>query len=209
MAYLVLLMLWVVWCVLHSLLVAPRIATNLQQRLGTAKRFYRLGYNIFALLSLAPILVYTFHLQPKPIVSWQGQWRLLQMLLLVTAGGLFAAGARHYDLRQFLGIRQLLKENQCAVLTSDCRLHTSGILNAMRHPWYAAAILLIWARDVTVVVLITNLVLTAYLLIGARLEEGKLQRQFGVSYRLYKQRVSMIFPYKWVHSFCKRSGEYG
>jgi protein-S-isoprenylcysteine O-methyltransferase Ste14 len=41
-------------------------------------------------------------------------------------------------------------------------------------------------------------VLSLYLVIGAFLEERKLLKEFGDDYRLYKNRVSMLFPWKWI-----------
>jgi protein-S-isoprenylcysteine O-methyltransferase Ste14 len=45
-----------------------------------------------------------------------------------------------------------------------------------------------------------NLVLSLYLIIGAFLQERKLVLEFGDGYRQYQDRVSMLFPWKWIRT---------
>jgi protein-S-isoprenylcysteine O-methyltransferase Ste14 len=58
--------------------------------------------------------------------------------------------------------------------------------------------LIIWARDLGLTALVVNIVLSLYLVIGAFLEERKLIKEFGDDYRHYQNRVSMLFPWKWI-----------
>ena len=48
-------------------------------------------------------------------------------------------------------------------------------------------------KEITII-LVTNLVLTAYFVIGAILEERKLVAEFGEEYREYQKRVPMLVP---------------
>lgn len=76
----------------------------------------------------------------------------------------------------------------------------SGILGVIRHPWYLATILLIWARPLDISAILINSILAVYVLTGAFLEEKKLLLEFGDKYRAYQNKVSMFIPYKWVKS---------
>lgn len=100
----------------------------------------------------------------------------------------------------FLGLRQLFSSRKHRVLTKSGEFKADGLLRLIRHPWYLAAIILIWSRSqsVTTAELVTDLVFTLYLIIGTVLEERKLVRQFGEHYRQYQQEVSMLFPAKWI-----------
>jgi methanethiol S-methyltransferase len=197
--YALLIVLWIAWCTLHSTLVSLSLTEPLRTRFPYASRYYRIVYNTVSVMTLAPVLLYTFSLRGTPIFSWQGPWRFVQIALTVTALTFFLAGARHYDLFQFLGLRQLKDEKACSVLTDDCSLDTSGILGLVRHPWYTGGILIIWARPLDTSAILTNLVLTGYFVVGTRLEERKLTAQFGKEYADYQQRVSMFLPVKWMH----------
>ena len=195
--YIVLILLWIGWCVLHSTLVSLSFTRFIQNRFPKCARYHRMGYNIVAIVTLIPILLYNVSLSGPVVFSWQGMWRFVQIILIITAIFFFVAGSRQYDLFQFLGIRQITGENDCSVLTDDCSLDTSGILSVVRHPWYTGGILIIWARPLDMGDILTNIVITAYFVIGTLLEERKLEKQFGREYSEYKKRVSMFLPFKW------------
>lgn len=200
MMYALLALMWLVWCFLHSALISMRVTAYVKQRLGDRFRCYRLFYNGFALVTLIPVVVYAYHIESEPLFSWEGTWRIGQALLAAISLFLFLAGARHYDGPAFLGVRQLKKRDSCVGLTETCALDTSGILGVVRHPWYAGGIMIIWARDLDLSALITNLILTGYFIAGSLLEERKLSAEFPDTYREYQRKVSMLFPYRWLKS---------
>ena len=203
MDYLILSALWIGWCVVHSLPVAPTVTAYFRRRLGERFRFYRVIYNMLAVLTLLPVLAYTFSLQGDTLFEWEGYLAVVPYALIFVSGLLFLSGMRHYDMAQFLGLRQLKERKDCKAITEDCSLDTSGILGATRHPWYLGGILIVWARDLDISALITNAIITGYFIIGTFLEERKLVRQFGADYRNYQQRVSMLLPYKWLKTRMK------
>jgi len=205
MRYLVLVILWITWCALHSTLVSLAVTESLRKRFPNGFRFYRIFYNLFALVTLLPVLFYTFLLRREPIVAWEGPWRIVPILLITVALFYFAGGARRYDFRQFLGLRQLKDEKACSVLTDDCSLDTSGVLSIVRHPWYSGGILVVWARPLDMAAILTNLVVCGYFVVGAILEERKLMAQFGQQYADYQKRVSMLFPIKWAERMVLRN----
>jgi protein-S-isoprenylcysteine O-methyltransferase Ste14 len=205
--YILLIILWTAWCALHSALVSLSLTEPLRKRFPYASRYYRIVYNVVSVVTLVPVLLYTFSLHGTPAFSWQGPWRFAQIAMAVSALVFFVAGARHYDLFQFLGLRQLKDEKACSVLTDDCSLDTSGALSLVRHPWYIGGILIIWARPLDTSAILTNLVLSAYFLVGARLEERKLTAQFGQEYTDYQQRVSMFLPFKWMERRMRKEAE--
>lgn len=200
MKYPLLALMWIVWCFLHSALISMRVTGYLKQRLGERFRFYRLVYNGFASVTLIPVVLYANSMEGEPLFSWEGYWRVVQVLLLAASVFLFVAGGRHYDALSFLGLRQLRDRDSCVGPADSSGLNTSGILGVMRHPWYAGGMMIIWARDLNVSVIVTNVILTSYFILGTLLEERKLSNEFPETYKDYRQRVSMFFPYRWLIS---------
>ena len=196
--YIVLILLWIAWCTLHSALVSSSVTLAFRNRFPEGSRYHRIVYNIVAIATLTPVLLYSFSFSGPMVFSWQGSWRFAQIALAIWALFFFIAGSRRYDLLQFLGIRQIKEENACSVLTDDCSLDTSGILNVVRHPWYTGGIFIIWARPLDMGAILTNIVVSGYFVVGAHLEERKLETQFGQEYSDYQKRVSMFLPFKWI-----------
>jgi methanethiol S-methyltransferase len=195
--YVVLISLWGAWCFFHSFLITPAVIGFARKRFEKAHRYYRIFYNVTALATLVPVLVYSFSIRGLPVFRWEGSFRIIQGMMVLSALVLFIGGAGRYDLARFIGIRQVREDSACGVLTDDCRLDTNGILGIVRHPWYAGGILIVWAGNLDVTAILANLVITGYFLIGAFLEERKLLAEFGEEYMDYRRRVSMFIPLKW------------
>jgi protein-S-isoprenylcysteine O-methyltransferase Ste14 len=82
-------------------------------------------------------------------------------------------------------------------------LNTSGLNAQVRHPLYFGTLLALWGTFLlypTDASLLVAGVSTLYLLIGSKLEERKLEQQFGDAYRSYQRKVPMLIPFKWRHS---------
>ncbi len=196
MAYIVLALLWIGWCALHSALISLTVTDYLKARLGGGYRFYRLFYNVFALATLALVMSYSPPPAGDPLFRWDGPWAYLRLALAAAATALFVAGGRKYDMLQMLGVRQAIAGRTHAALTAAGTLDTTGILGLTRHPWYLGAIILIWAGrgELYAPTLLVNAILTAYVVIGIVLEERKLVAEFGEEYRAYQRRVPMLLP---------------
>lgn len=189
--------LWALWCALHSLLAAQRVSDALGRRMGRGRAAYRLLYNLFAAATALPLWAAATAADSAPLFRWEGWLTAVRIALIAGAVALAAAGGRHYRWSHLSGIAQLRAGTSFPLLSETQRFTTEGVLGLMRHPWYAAAILILWAREIGTLGLAVNLLLSLYLLIGAHLEERRLLAQFGDAYQAYRSRVSMFFPWKW------------
>jgi protein-S-isoprenylcysteine O-methyltransferase Ste14 len=196
--YLYAVLLWILWCTLHSALIAITVTDYMKKRFGEQFRFYRLFYNMVSLVTLIPLMYYSISIRQSPVFRWEGHLMIVKYLLLVTSISLFVAGGRHYSMSQFLGIRQIKTGRVNRALSEYNTFDTSGILSVIRHPWYTAVIIVVWASDISLSTFLINVVIIAYFIIGTILEERKLFLEFGARYREYQKNVSMFIPYKWL-----------
>lgn len=198
MEYLVLALLWITFCVLHSALISATVTGYFQLKLGNAYRFYRLSYNIFSVATLTPVVIYSLSIKQEPFFVWNGYLLPVKYLLFFTGILFFILGARRYSFAQFSGLAQIKEGTNSKLLNKTGKLSSRGILSVVRHPFYSGIFPLLWAGDLDVTALITNVILSIYVLIGTMLEEHKLIGEFGDEYREYQQRVSMLFPLIWL-----------
>ena len=199
MKYLLLALAWAAYCTLHSAMISETATGFLKRRLGDSFRFYRLFFNSVAMLTLIPVLWYSHSLRQEAIFRWEGVWLVPKYLLQACGILLVVAGGRHYSLGQFVGISQLRGASSGGMATGG-GIDSSGVLGLVRHPWYTAVVLLLWAGDLDMAALVGNGVLTVYIVVGTLLEERKLVHEFGDAYRNYQGRVSMFLPLKWTRS---------
>ena len=200
--YIMLALLWVAYCVIHSALISVTVTDLLKRALGDNYRFHRLFFNIFSVTTLVPLLMYSHSARWKTelLFAWEGYVQIIQYSLMALGVILAIAATRHYNMFQFLGIQQILKRRSATAMTESGEFDSSGVLGIVRHPWYLAVFILLWSGDLSLAGLIINLVLSAYLLIGTFLEERKLVLEFGEKYEAYQRRVSMLIPLKWLRS---------
>ena len=191
---------WAGWCVLHSALISIPVTGYLKKKLGDGFRFYRLFYNVFSLVTLIPVLLYSISIRQEAIFRWEGPLAIARYLLLAVSIGLFLIGGRNYSLLQFLGIAQLRAGGGNRSLSGYGHFVVSGIHRVIRHPWYLAGLLIVWARDLGFSSILNNLVIDSYFVIGAILEERKLVLEFGETYRQYQLQVSRFFPFRWLRT---------
>lgn len=194
----------IAWCFLHSAMISISVTEYLKRSLGSRYRYYRLFYNVVSALTLVPVVLFAYSVRTQPIFSWDGYLRIVRLLLLGIGGLLFFLGARHYDARQLLGIKQIQEGTSNKAITDSGELDTSGVLGVIRHPWYSGGMLLIWAGQLDVSAILVNSILTAYLIMGTFLEERKLVREFGDEYRTYRKRVSLFIPFLWLKAIMKK-----
>jgi protein-S-isoprenylcysteine O-methyltransferase Ste14 len=181
------------WGAVHSLLAALGLKRWIFKLAGSkAGRFYRLGYNLFAGISLLPVFALLALFPGKVIYRISAPWSFVAIFGEITAILLVAKGISQTGLASFLGFSQLLGS-----VPSKSNLVTDGIYAHIRHPLYTGGLLFIWLSPImTTSLLALNLTFTLYIIIGAWLEERKLEAEFGNTYREYRQRIPMFIPIK-------------
>ena len=136
--YLLLILVWLSCCGLHSALISAPVTNYLEKLLGERFRFYRLTYNLFSAVTLAVPVLVGFSLQKSEtaLFFWSGgAVGIIRFSLLGSALFLFAAAARQYDMKSFLGISQLRSRHRSHLLEQQTVFTASGVSAIVRHPW--------------------------------------------------------------------------
>jgi len=197
MEYAAFALLWILWCTLHSAMISVSVTGYFKYKLGNGFRFYRLFFNIFALVTIIPLLLW----QPaESYFTWDGYFVIGRIFIYLVGIFLMLAGGMHYDMLQLVGIRQIREKTSNTLMSEVDELDTRGILGIIRHPWYLAGFILIWGSDLGTAEIIRNVIMDSYFIIGIYLEERKLVAELGEKYREYQRQVPMLIPYKWPKS---------
>lgn len=178
----------------HSVMARPQFKQWWTQ--FVPKPIERSTYVLLASLALALLL---WQWQPIPAVVWKiGDPRAAATVTgLSLAGWLFALTStfliNHFEL---FGLHQVTS-NLAGRPTPGPRFFTPLFYRFVRHPLYLGLIIAFWASPtMTVGHLLFAVGMTAYILLGIMLEERDLIDLFGDEYRRYRDRVSMLVPWR-------------
>lgn len=185
-----LLLAWLLYFALHSWLASNGLKAYVEQRWPRIYAVYRIIFNGLALLLLLPLMYYSYTL---PMQLWWSHAASRIVAVLFMASGLYFLYAAFsvFDTAVFLGLKA-----ESTDATEG--LVTRGMYRYVRHPLYFATLLLFWGLFLwwpSAKWLAINGVVTTYLIIGSRLEERKLEQEFGSAYRAYKKEVKGLIPY--------------
>lgn len=160
------------------------------------KSVERSTYVLFSTLALALLL---WQWRPIPAVVWHvdNPQIATAMIGLSFAGWLIVLSStfliNHFEL---FGLHQVAN-NLAGRSMPAPRFRTPLYYKFVRHPLYLGFIIAFWsAPTMTVGHLLFAAVTTAYIFVGALLEEQDLIDLFGDDYRRYRERVSMLVPWR-------------
>ncbi len=198
----ILLAVWGAYFIVHSLLASLPVKHYIATRCKRCMMFYRLGFNVSAII----LLFIPFYLlaiwRTEPLWQWQGGLLWLMSAIALLAIILFLLTLRYYDMKEFLGFRQL-NEQETSIEDQE-HFQLSPFHRYVRHPWYFLAIVLLWTRSMDIMMLVSVIAMTLYFIIGSRIEERKLVIYHGDIYRRYLTKVPGVFPLPWKYL---RAGE--
>lgn len=193
---------------IHSLLASLKVKLWIKKNFGDLIAFYRLLYNIFGLLSL--YLIYLF--SPKPHLTIYDLPNPYDLIILIpqflSIAGVFWA-FNYICFREFLGIDQIkryFEKKYSTELDEDYTLRIEGPYRYMRHPVYFFSITFLLFRPTMDLFYLTFFIcIVVYFYVGSYYEEKKLVRQFGDVYEEYRKEVPRIFPIKLLNPYNKNA----
>lgn len=189
---LTLVLFFTIYAVLHSILASLTLKDWARRVFGPGvERWYRLAYNIIAVITLLPLLPLLAWLPDQTLYVVPSPWRWLMVggQLLALAG--LGITLLQTGLFQFLGLAQLTAERP----NQPGKLNIGGFYGWVRHPLYFFSLLLLWLTPImTLNLLVTYLLLSLYFYLGTFYEERRLLAEFGPAYGDYQQRVPRLIP---------------
>ena len=188
--HIILVALWLLFGVLHSMLAAEWFKRLMARWLGGGYKYYNLAYSIFALLTLIGILFFQFNMESR-VLYVAPPWVKLLLWLPVLIGLLIMVVVIKKYFFSLSGISVFYKHQP------PVTLELGGLNRYVRHPLYLGTLLFVWGVFFVFPYLnglLACIVITLYTVLGAILEEKKLVKQFGKQYELYKKQVPMLIP---------------
>ena len=183
-------LLWCSFCLVHSFLASDWIKRKIKSITGIYFRYYRFSYSVFAVIHLAIVLVYQFSIPGR--VLWQNSFLIGLLAILWGAVGIIIMFISIYKYFFYLsGIDVFTKQSAPSTLQLD------GMHRYTRHPLCLGTLIVVWSLFVLFPLLsnlVATLTITAYTLIGIRMEERKLLVEYGESYKKYISEVPRLFP---------------
>ncbi|HLG31424.1 MAG TPA: methyltransferase [Ignavibacteriaceae bacterium] len=201
---LIIIFLFTLYGALHSVLASNKVKELFKKNFGDLIAFYRLAYNILALL----LLYLIWELSPKPhiiIYDLPNPYDLIILIpqLLALAGIVWTF--KYICFREFIGLNQVkrfLEKKYISELDEELTLRIEGPYRYSRHPVYFFSIIfLLFRPTMDLFYLIVFLCLVSYFYIGSFYEEKKLVKNFGKIYFDYKKSVPRIFPVKFFQPY--------
>lgn len=193
-SHVILAIVWILYCILHSVFASPKFKQAATQWMGKQFKFYRLYYIIFAFLGLIAIIIYPLTFPSYQFFAITKATTIIG--ILVTAVGLIIMSISILKyFMQVSGLRELIEEKTDN--ESGNELMITGIHKFVRHPLYTGTFIFVWGLLIIfpyASVLIIDVIITVYTLIGLQFEERKLEKEFGNAYALYKKQVPMLIP---------------
>ncbi len=175
----------------HSILIRRQVRALLRKAIPD--HFYYLFYTYTSALALLALVVFWQHV-PVNLYNAHGfaRWVLRVPLVLAFGGVLWGIGSlERFDA---FGIDAYLNHVRQRQRPTE-HLTIRGPYGIVRHPFYAAGIVALWATpSLSIDRLLLNILFTAWILFGAILEERDLLAYFGEDYIRYCQATPMFVP---------------
>jgi protein-S-isoprenylcysteine O-methyltransferase Ste14 len=128
------------------------------------------------------------------VVSGVSRWVARACFVMAMAVLISSARAlRSFDVFGLAPIRA----HRSAKPERPATLVVRGPYRWVRHPFYACILVFVWScPDLTADRLVFNGLWTAWIVLGALLEERDLMAEFGDAYRTYRRQVPMLVPWR-------------
>jgi protein-S-isoprenylcysteine O-methyltransferase Ste14 len=201
MIYLLLCILWILWCFLHSFLTTTKTTAWFKSRLGNSFSFYRIFYNLFSLATVLPLLYWQMTIPGPVVIKLSPLLLFFKYAALICSAAIVAGSFFTFDVLEFAGIRQVKRRYQKSQghLEEEHRqpvISKHGFYGFVRHPMYLGGFVFIASlmTHTSLAQFLGYCILAVYMIVGTFREDKRLASELGDVYRRYQKEVPMFFP---------------
>jgi methanethiol S-methyltransferase len=159
---------------------------------NASRTWYRLFFNVIAVITLLPVLWLTATSPDQPLWSLPAPWSTVFRGIQVAGIAGAAIAVLQTGAMSFAGLQQLFtggKEGESGAQV------VKGLYRFVRHPIYTFSLMFLWfSPTFTVNSLAFALGASGYFLVGIFFEERKLSAEFGQKYLDYKSKTPALVP---------------
>ena len=189
-SHIILVLLWVMFSVPHSLFANEKWKKKMQVVLKKNYKFYRIAYSFFALITLAIVVTYNFLMQSFLLWNVNIIEQVIAVACMLSCGTIMLLFTRKFFF-DLSGADVFQKKKLSRELIK------TDLYKYVRHPLYSATLGFVWSIFLYSPLfsnLISCICITAYTIAGISLEEKKLVHEFGENYISYRSQTPMLIP---------------
>ncbi len=192
MAFLYIVLSWVVFYSLHSLLASYNLKIKLKAKWPVLRKKYRLIYSLLSSILFLGIVIQALFLPYLPVFNPSKFSAYLGYMLTTLGVVICLRSLKEISFANFLGFTDTTSK-------SEDPLVIRGIYSKIRHPLYLGLLFIFFGFFVvsgTLGAFIHLFCLLVYLPIGIYFEEKNLLKMYGSAYDDYRKRIPAILPFK-------------
>lgn len=190
------------FAVIHSLTAGNFLRKMLAGIIGerASAGWYRIFYNLVSVLTLLPVGLLMVLLPDRNLYQVGFPFDILMRFAQILSVGGAGSALISTDIGRFIGLSQIWEHFRAVPLKSASDvLRVDGLYRVVRHPLYLFSLTFLWfSPGLTWNGLSFNVAATLYFVIGSLVEEKRLEKQFGDTYRSYRKTIPWLFPIRLV-----------
>ncbi len=200
MNFVIAILLWFIFGLVHSLMARPFFKKLIKLVLGDVfeKYFYRFIYFILQCIFFYFIYGLIKNLDPGKIVfQLPEDYKIIYYILYVFSNLFLITSVLQFDVAEFVGFKQMIDYFRQSKNIDIEELNNTFLYRYIRHPMYLGIILVyIFSHTVFSQMFFINLTcIIFYVEIGSYFEEKTLIRKFGKKYDVYKTSTYKYLPF--------------